>query len=98
MDRKSIFVIVTCAALLMVWQFVIVPKYWPYKPPPPQTNALEAAQSPGQTSAVVPSLTASTNGAMPRLAVNTNVQEELLVVTNQNARYTFTSYGGGLKL
>ncbi len=27
-----------------------------------------------------------------------NVPEELLVVTNSNARYTFTSYGGGLKL
>jgi YidC/Oxa1 family membrane protein insertase len=30
--------------------------------------------------------------------VDTNTAEELLVVTNNNARYTFTSYGGGLKL
>src|SRR5581483_10077172 len=34
----------------------------------------------------------------PALVVNTNIPEELLVVTNENARYTFTSYGGGLKL
>ncbi len=30
--------------------------------------------------------------------VTANVPEELLTITNADARYTFTSYGGGLKL
>src|ERR1035441_53172 len=34
----------------------------------------------------------------PNLVVTANVPEELRVVTNSNARYTFTSHGGGLKL
>src|SRR5262249_5390475 len=34
----------------------------------------------------------------PRPFANTNVPEELLVLTNDNARYTFTSHGGGVKL
>jgi YidC/Oxa1 family membrane protein insertase len=34
----------------------------------------------------------------PRIAFNTNIPEEFVVITNENARYTFTSHGGGLKL
>jgi YidC/Oxa1 family membrane protein insertase len=34
----------------------------------------------------------------PRVAFNTNVPEDLVVISNENARYTFTSHGGGLKL
>ena len=33
-----------------------------------------------------------------QFAVNTNIPEKLLEVTNANAHYTFTSRGGGLKL
>src|ERR1700743_3563075 len=40
MDRKSIAVIVACVVMLTVWQFVIVPKYWPYKPPPPSAHVI----------------------------------------------------------
>jgi len=40
----------------------------------------------------------TTTAAAPALEINTNVPEQLLVITNENARYTFTSYGGGLKL
>ena len=35
---------------------------------------------------------------MPTLALNTNLAEQTLVLTNGRARYTFTSRGGGLKL
>ena len=103
MDRKSIAVIVSCAAALILWQFVIVPKYLPPpKPLPPATNAVNAAQSPVGTNGVAASTTAggpvTTTGSAPQLEVNTNAAEQLIVVTNENARYTFTSYGGGLKL
>jgi len=111
MDRKSIAVVVACVILLVLWQAVIVPKFWPNKPlPPGATNALNSAQSPLGTNAPpaapapgtpTPSITTSAT----QLVVNTNTPEQLIVVTNENplntnenARYTFTSYGGGLKL
>src|SRR5260370_41229652 len=98
MDRKSIIVVAGCVVMLALWQFVIVPKYWPYKPPPPgATNVVQSAQSPAQTNGTGTNAVATNSSvpaSTPRLAVNTNVQEELLVVTNENARYTFTSYGG----
>jgi YidC/Oxa1 family membrane protein insertase len=109
MDRKSIAVIVACVAALILWQFVIVPKYLPPKPiPGAATNALNSAQSPVGTNALAASnsaagsntVSASTSASVPspQLEVNTNLQEQLVVITNENARYTFTSYGGGLKL
>ncbi len=106
MDRKSIIVLVLCFGLLLLWSSVIVPKLYPPKPlPPGVTNVVGTIQStapetvtnhtrtPERLEAAVPG-----TAAAPRLTVETNVPEELLVVTNENARYTFTSYGGGLKL
>jgi YidC/Oxa1 family membrane protein insertase len=104
MDRTSIAVVVSCIIALILWVFVIQPKYLAPKPlPPGATNAVTSAQSPGGTNAVAGSntVTASTTpGATssPQLEVNTNTPEQLVVLTNENARYTFTSYGGGLKL
>jgi YidC/Oxa1 family membrane protein insertase len=45
----------------------------------------------------VPSLAEAPANA-PRVALNTNIPEDLVVISNENARYTFTSHGGGLKL
>jgi YidC/Oxa1 family membrane protein insertase len=107
MDRKSISVIVACALALVLWVFVIVPKYLP-KPPPPVATATSnnvvtngvvqgtltnGSDVHGQLQEAVKIASSTTH-----LEVNTNVAEQLLVVTNENARYTFTSYGGGLKL
>ena len=107
MDRKSISVIVGCVALLVVWQFVIVPKYWPYKPAPPATNTatngvvqgtLTNGSNVNQQLEQAAQMAASMTRPGPQLEVNTNTAEQLLVLTNENARYTFSSYGGGLKL
>ncbi|HEU5397398.1 MAG TPA: membrane protein insertase YidC, partial [Verrucomicrobiae bacterium] len=106
MDRKSISVIVLCVVLLAVWNFVVVPKYWPYHPPPPSTNAVTSAESPTATNvnatsgSNVASVTANSATSAPpmQMEVNTNISEQLLVITNADARYTFSSYGGGLKL
>ena len=106
MDRKSIGVIAACVVMLIVWQVVIVPKYWPYKPAP-RTNTttngvvqgtLTNGSNVSQQLEQVTQTAASIPRPGPQLAVNTNTAEELLVVTNENVRYTFTSYGGGLKL
>ena len=98
MDRKSIIVVALCIVLIVLWEFVIVPK----------VLALQTrAHGHEQRSTVTitrrderrqRSAAASTNGPAPQLEVNTNLPEQLLVISNDNARYTFSSYGGGLKL
>jgi YidC/Oxa1 family membrane protein insertase len=103
MDRKSIIVLVLCFGLLLLWSSVIVPKLYPSKPlPPGATNSLSATPSSGAATAPVPAAAFSASTAVPSTGTqwveNTNLPEELLVVSNENARYTFTSYGGGLKL
>jgi len=103
MDRKSIIIIALCFALLLVWSSVIVPKLYPRKSAPPEaTNAPARTQTLATTNVTgttaVATAAAPAPPPPPALAVNTNVPEQLLVVTNENARYTFTSYGGGLKL
>jgi len=105
MDRKSIAVVVGCGILLVLWMFVITPKYLTKPLPPEPTNTVTSAQATLGTNGVAtagtngaPAFTSSSTNVAPQLEVNTNTTEQLLVVTNENARYTFTSYGGGLKL
>src|SRR5438552_3433614 len=101
MDRTSIIVIVVCFVLLALWSYVLVPKLYPPKPLPPGfTNAplatLTGTNPPATSPAAPPVLEAVVTA--PRPVANTNVQEQLLQLKNDKARYTFTSYGGGLKL
>jgi YidC/Oxa1 family membrane protein insertase len=102
MDRKSILVIVGCLGLIMLWTVVIVPKLYPPKPlPPGSTNAVGVIEAVAMTNA-----TQTITSAPPALAPTAHPQptflasgdEQTLVFTNDNARYTFTSHGGGLKL
>jgi YidC/Oxa1 family membrane protein insertase len=101
MDRKSTLGIVICVLLIGLWSFVLVPKLYPPKLlPPGSTNApgmVEMPASPGPASPAVPARIEAPPPAAA-LAVNTNEPEQLLQATNDNARYTFSSYGGGLKL
>lgn len=113
MDRKSISVVVACGILLVLWVFVITPKYLIKPAPPATTNTVAQA---GGTNAIHITATnlntlnqqledaAIAAGGHPALLIDTNTPEQLLVVTNinplntnQSARYAFTSYGGGLK-
>ena len=101
MDRKAIIVVGASVAFIILWVGVIVPKYLTKPAPPRPTNAVAAAEAnvsgtnataPTQTS---PSPTTSANAAVPFVAPS--VAEELLTLTNSDARYVFTSHGGGLK-
>jgi YidC/Oxa1 family membrane protein insertase len=100
MDRKSIIVIAGCIVMLGLWSFVIVPKLYPPKPLPPGATSSPAASqqpaSPANPNANATPVEPATT-AVPVVA-NPNAAEELLVLTNETSRYTFTSYGGGLKL
>src|SRR5258708_7130271 len=101
MDRTSIIVIVVCFILIGVWSLVLMPKWYPQKPLPIQgTNAPSATVTGTNQVGVVtnvPVLAEAPTNA-PRVVVNNNVPEDLVVISNENARYTFTSHGGGLKL
>ena len=104
MDRKSVIVIAACLALIVLWSYVLTPKYFMKPAPPGETNAPSATLTsnaptvqPGAPAAPAPGVAAQVPAAAPRLTVNTNVPEQLLEVTNSLAHYTFTSHGGGLK-
>jgi YidC/Oxa1 family membrane protein insertase len=101
MDRKAIIVLVSCFALLLLWSSVIVPKLYP----PSKRVLVVQTNAPAETgSATMPTNVVATTpaAALPppagaQLVINSNVPEELLVLSNKSSRYTFTSYGGGLK-
>jgi YidC/Oxa1 family membrane protein insertase len=103
MDRKSIIILVVCFILLILWQPLVVNKLYPPKPPAPGlgTNAPMAAPAGTNAPALAPAPAPSAPMAeTPARTVlpGENTPEETLTLTNANARYTFTSRGGGLKL
>jgi len=101
MDRNSIIILVVCFVVLMLWYPLVVNKLYPPKPMPPRgTNAqLTTVTGTNQGPAVTnPAVLAEAPTNSPILAINANIPEELVAITNENGRYTFTSHGGGLKL
>ena len=100
MDRKTIAVFVVCIGFVVVWQAVLVPKYFMEKRPVTAVNTnLPSATVSGTTSnaTTTSSATGAPAVAVARADISTNSPEQLLVITNENARYIFTSRGGGLK-
>lgn len=99
MDRTSIILIAICIVLLLTWN-TVVHKVYPTKPVPPgATNApvtWTGTNGEGGLSTSSPPVLEAASA--PVFVANTNTAEELLEVTNSDAHYTFTSYGGGLKL
>jgi YidC/Oxa1 family membrane protein insertase len=100
MDRKSIIILVITVIVLMAWYPLVVRKLYPPQPLPASTTNTPAGTStgsiPAPSSAPGPSVVGAPATA-PGPVANTNVTEELQEATNDSARYTFTSYGGGLK-
>jgi YidC/Oxa1 family membrane protein insertase len=93
MDRTGIIVVSICAILFVTW-FVEEQKYQSHLPPPQlATNTVVVAQ----TQAASPSTAPSTPVATPWFGLETNAPEKLITVTNADARYIFTSRGGGLQ-
>jgi YidC/Oxa1 family membrane protein insertase len=99
MDRTSILLLVVCFLLLVSLPFIANRLYPPKQLPPGATNAPSTTFTPASQTGTSATPTIAESPAAPqRTAVNTNVEEKLLEVTTANAHYTFTSYGGGLKL
>jgi YidC/Oxa1 family membrane protein insertase len=102
MDRKSIFVLIACFALLFLGSQLINKMYPPVPVAPGAPGATNAS---GQVSA--PLSNAPAPAVLSSVDTNRTVTpihparpltgpEQTLVITNTNARYTFTSRGGGL--
>ena len=100
MDRNSIIILVACFMLLMLWP-QMVKKLYPPKPlPAGVTNIIQAVESTGEVRAVQIA-TAAPPALAPLTTPHPTFQvagaEITLVLTNESARYTFSSHGGGLK-
>jgi YidC/Oxa1 family membrane protein insertase len=103
MDRKTLLIVAVCLVCFFGLR-IAIDKFFPPKPlPPGSTNSVAATSSVIVTNAsgtsTVATVSAPAAGAgEARFVVNTNTAEEFLYLTNENVRYTFTSYGGGVKL
>ncbi len=97
MDRTGIIVVTLCVVLLAFW-FVGQQKYAQQQARYAATNQAVRAQSQfaaASSNPVSPTLNMTPTAELP--IFDTNTPEELRVITNARACYTFTSRGGGLK-
>ena len=103
MDRKTLLIIAVCLVCFFGLR-IAIDKFFPPKPlPPGSTNSVASTSSVIVTNASGTSTVATVSApaaeaSEARFVVNTNTAEEFLYLTNDNVRYTFTSYGGGVKL
>lgn len=96
MDRKSIIVLVVCLLLLAAWPS-LVNKMYPPVPVPRSTNTLAGTNLVVEATQAVAAAAQAVAQPVPAAVVPPGAPEQLLVLSNENARYTFTSHGGGLK-
>ena len=99
MEKKSIIIVVISFILLVLW-FPLTNYFWPPTPAPHRTNQVASVTNvtatPTQTVATVtnqPTIAPS----VPTTLVAANAPEELVEVETDEARFIFTSHGGGLK-
>ena len=107
MDRKSILVLVLSFSLLMLW-YPLVNRIFPPTPLPQGTNVMTQATNrtaagttnadtkPAHTNRDATSTFSLPTNAEPA-AIRFDEPEKLLTIENENVRYIFTSYQGGLK-
>ena len=102
MDRKSFLVLLISFLLLMVW-YPLTSRLFPPLPAPEGTNTVTKAHDPIATNTAGESnqSVASASPSMPSVPAGKIIvpaaPEETITITNENARYTFTSHGGALK-
>ncbi len=106
MDRKSIFILIACFVLLMLWMPLVNVIYPPVRAPRTTNAVAGATQTPGKPTnppaagaglAETPSISMP-SGTPAAVWQKPDAPEQLAVLETAEARYTFTSHGGGLKL
>jgi YidC/Oxa1 family membrane protein insertase len=97
MDRKSLIILFVSFVVLLAW-FPVTNRIFPPKPAAIRTNMVaHTTNEVGSTNRVEPQFTsASTN--LPAASTSLPSREEhVLALENPDARYIFTSIGGGIK-
>ena len=103
MDRTARIVLVLSFAFLISWYYLVNRIYPPKKLPPQPTNAvLNVTNKAGVVDLTQPGSNAATNlaGAVRpgrTAAAAPAGTEQTVLFENEDARYTFTSFGGGIK-
>lgn len=100
MDRKSIIILVACFLLLLLWPQMVKKLYPPKPRAPGGTNVTLTV--PGTNGGTIPQVSTAappvlTQSTAPLPIFEPAGPERTLVVEDDQARYTFTSHGGGLK-
>lgn len=101
MDRKAIIVVAASVLLLVLW-FPLVNKLYPPKPLPGPVEKYAgtnppATNLPSTNAPAVKPPPVATNGTPVTVVATPAAPEQTVVLTNEWARYTFTSHGGGLR-
>ncbi|HEY5233904.1 MAG TPA: membrane protein insertase YidC [Verrucomicrobiae bacterium] len=95
MDRTGIIAVSICAALLVFWFFQTEKQEALLQQQKAEFDRTNVVSTP-QASTATPAA-ASTTTTIPPQVFDTNTPENLIVVSNADALYTFTSRGGGLE-
>ena len=102
MDRKTIPIVIACIVMIYLLGLLSNKIYPPIPiPKSANTNVVASAAATNvstQTATNAPPGTVAAALNVPQRKIEYHGEEQTLVVTNENARYTFTSHGGGLKL
>jgi YidC/Oxa1 family membrane protein insertase len=106
MDKTGIIVVSICAALLILWftEETKIAHQQELTAAAAQAAQMQAdlanTNSPATNAITAASTTTATAvaAAVPQVNFDTNMPEQTMVLSNAQARYTFTSRGGGLKL
>jgi YidC/Oxa1 family membrane protein insertase len=94
MDRTGIIAVSICAALLIFWfydQQKEALRWQQQQAEFARTNVVATPQSPANAATIPTTTTTAVQ------VFDANAPENLITISNANARYTFTSRGGGLK-
>lgn len=102
MDRKTIIIVIICFGLMFFGSHLINKIFPPTPLPPSATNLMATAASPltnqpATTATGTASAVPAVSVTAPKPILNYAGAEETISLGNDQARYTFTSYGGGLK-
>jgi YidC/Oxa1 family membrane protein insertase len=94
MDRTGIIVVSLCGALLIFWFYQQQKEAVRFQQAQAEFQRTNIVSTP-QTTANLSAITSTTATSIQ--IFDTNAPENLVVISNADARYTFTSRGGGLK-
>ncbi|MFM2295066.1 MAG: hypothetical protein RLZZ350_1479 [Verrucomicrobiota bacterium] len=111
MDKKSVAILAVCGLLLVVGNQVINKLVPPAPKPVAVAHAVSTNQATLSAATPVPNAAAPASAsnlattasasvatpAVPRVAFDTNAPEQTLTLATADARYVFTSRGGGIK-